>query len=426
MIDELPERSAAMVQLVEELTVMWKDPAQRLEQISTTDAALMEEMQMTAADGEDDNASVADAASEYSAATQQSMMSTRSDRSDSSRQSGTSTVSILSQLSTASSSRGGGGGAGKEQSGAFSIEGIEHSLLSRGNVDHYESSAVKGSGYSKGKRNRGKHACAGAGAGASGGATEEGEGDGSVINTNVSTSEGQKSKKVYKRDSTPRRQRRIERSKTKAGSRDVWGLRRENAVCEELLGYALVDSITRSASEMSDVLSLLSSSPRHQALVMQLQQAVEAHLQVLQSNPPPVAPHYPLEWLKKRAMGSVRYYQDIEAMILATPMKLHLAASGGDADEGAAGTAASATATATAAVTMASLLRIDASAVRTAKAAAQLYQQHAAAAVPTWWALAARGLREWYAHGSRLTLQLPVEHKAASVLGDPAASLEHK
>lgn len=34
-------------------------------------------------------------------------------------------------------------------------------------------------------------------------------------------------KKQYKRDQTERRQKRIERSKAKGASKDVWGLRRE-------------------------------------------------------------------------------------------------------------------------------------------------------------------------------------------------------
>jgi hypothetical protein len=39
--------------------------------------------------------------------------------------------------------------------------------------------------------------------------------------------DGKRSKKQYRRDQTERRQKRIERSKAKGASKDVWGLRRE-------------------------------------------------------------------------------------------------------------------------------------------------------------------------------------------------------
>jgi hypothetical protein len=39
--------------------------------------------------------------------------------------------------------------------------------------------------------------------------------------------EGKRTKKQYRRDQTERRQKRIERSKAKGASKDVWGLRRE-------------------------------------------------------------------------------------------------------------------------------------------------------------------------------------------------------
>lgn len=41
---------------------------------------------------------------------------------------------------------------------------------------------------------------------------------------------GKRSKKQYRRDQTERRQKRIERSKAKGASKDVWGLRREGAI----------------------------------------------------------------------------------------------------------------------------------------------------------------------------------------------------
>lgn len=43
--------------------------------------------------------------------------------------------------------------------------------------------------------------------------------------------DGKRSKKQYRRDQTERRQKRIERSKAKGASKDVWGLRREGTAC---------------------------------------------------------------------------------------------------------------------------------------------------------------------------------------------------
>lgn len=46
-----------------------------------------------------------------------------------------------------------------------------------------------------------------------------------------SAAKDKRSKKQYRRDQTERRQKRIERSKAKGASKDVWGLRREGTYC---------------------------------------------------------------------------------------------------------------------------------------------------------------------------------------------------
>ncbi len=54
---------------------------------------------------------------------------------------------------------------------------------------------------------------------------------------NPLTAKDKRSKKQYRRDQTERRQKRIERSKAKGASKDVWGLRREGACVLVCLCY---------------------------------------------------------------------------------------------------------------------------------------------------------------------------------------------
>eukprot|EP01034_Spumella_vulgaris_P024576 gene24576-30941_t len=262
LLKTLPKKSATLAALVTELSVIWKDPADRLQKVSTTDTALLDELNGV---GNKDEAQTSDTASEYSAVTQQSMLSYRSDTR--SIRSGTSTLSILSEMSQQSAQSA--AAQSTTPSTSFSIEGLDHSLLSRGKAtkDPYHVNAGK------------KHA------------------------------------RSYKRDQTERGQKRIEKSKTRGAGRDVWGLRREIAICDELLTFAFVGQVANSVRDLCELLLVLGSS-EELSLAAELQTAMNLYVKQLSASPPPIGPMYPAEWLEKRLMKSIMRYQDAEAMLL--------------------------------------------------------------------------------------------------------------
>ena len=487
LLRELPRRQQQLLSLIEELQKLWADPEERIRQVSSTDAALMEELQGAAGDGfgEGETPGEGDTASEYSAmtqGTQQSILSIRSDRSDSSRRSGTSTVSVLSALSnlTQQTDKSDASAAARSSSSSsFSIKGLDHALLSRGEAAPVDSS----------KQHR-------------------------------------REQRIYKRDQSERRQKRIQRSKTKGASRDVWGLRREAALCLELLAYAHVHTVAHATQALIEALLLLptsmllngggggrggeggglrgvsnsdrdvdvdavpggmfagdgtddivgdagsqntvdttsaaaagpggiggsgsgcgSSSNRGVvgdgaedgwALAGRLQAAVSAYVLFVQTHPPPVAPAYPAEWLRKRAMGSVLHYQDPRATLARLVGDIQLESSGkGNNGRGSGGNVQTASSAAAHVDQQSGVVagsegaglvgavgcggdavvggfiagsvaaRVAGSAGATAAlvartAEAMLQQQHT---VSTWWSTAASGIREWSAIIQKISLR---------------------
>lgn len=222
-----------------------------MDNIASTEADLQAELQEKDDDAKDD---VNDNSSEFSAATKYSTSSLLS--STSSIRSGTSTVSILSDISDKTSASN-----QSVSSTAFSIEGLEHGLLSRGSANSYSGENRNANG------------------------------------------------KVYKRDRTPRRQKRIERSKTKGYSKDVWGLRREKELCQELYKYAQLKSYSKAVNELCALLVSANTAEDH-ALATTLTSNMQQLVKLVQNNTAPIAPAYPKEWLTKRAMTIVTYYQD--------------------------------------------------------------------------------------------------------------------
>jgi len=260
LLEVLPERGHAVQLLAAEVAALWEQPEQRLASIAASDATLLEEMQGAAGrghegDGEQQQAQD-DTASEFSAVTQQSLFSQMSGSTSASRSSsassssvhsylstGTSVVSVLSQRSTTTAGRGGGGGgmSGDSEDGSssssFAIEGLDHALLSRGTAEAADAGA-------SGRFQSRKTATAAGVAAAAAGTTYN--------------HKGQRSKKSYKRDQSERRQKRIERSKAKGASRDVWGVRREGEVCSQLLVCALqLPHLAKQCRDVCDVLLLL-------------------------------------------------------------------------------------------------------------------------------------------------------------------------
>jgi hypothetical protein len=257
MIKALPGRSDRQVVLVTELVALWKDTANRLKQVASSEPTLVAELNggHLNPDGtvwkdkdEDDNKSEFSIASRQSGASGASYVSSASRSSV--RSSASSSVSILSNLSVGTS-----GGRTTASDSAFSIDGLDHSLLSRGTIK-------------------------------------------------PGTEVGGKREPERK---TKRRQRKQNKGE---GGRDIWGIRREAAVCNELWGLAQVSSVAKSAKDLCDVLVLLGSHSDI-ALAGSLQAAIDLYVKEVQANPPPVAPMYPPQWMAIRLMETVSKYQEI-------------------------------------------------------------------------------------------------------------------
>eukprot|EP01036_Dinobryon_divergens_P032397 gene32397-41971_t len=229
----------------EKLREVWKEPAVRLQQVTAADS----DLQTLLAPSEEKDWS--DTASEYSA------VSFRSERSERSVGSGLSSVSVLSTASRSSTSS-----TYSSKSSVFSIEGLDHTLLSRG---------VAGTGQ-VGKDKRGK-----------------------------------------KEKDNPRRQKRKEKSRIKtAGSgRDVCGLRSEGDYCNILFAAAVAgDQAAAEAAELLPLLQLGYGGLPDKMDAVALQRAVGEYLDLLKSlGDVGPAPAYPPSWLEKKALDAIKYFQ---------------------------------------------------------------------------------------------------------------------
>lgn len=121
LVAVLAERSQQALQACEVLNELWRDPDSRLQLVAAADSGLA--AHLAGQDGEREQKEAIDTASEYSMAS--SVQSVRSQRSQASS---LSVVSVLSTSSRTSSAMS------LQSSSAFSIKGLEHSLLSRGDA----------------------------------------------------------------------------------------------------------------------------------------------------------------------------------------------------------------------------------------------------------------------------------------------------
>ena len=242
IIKQLKYMQERSIEIVGKLSSLWANPKERLEKVASTEPTLVVELRSMQGQHDYD-----DTKSEYSLQSNQTGASNVSFRSHLSNKSGTSSVSILSNLSVNSTT------SKHSTTSSFTIEGLEHGLLSRGNI-------------------------------------------GNVVKTKAK--QQKISKKAEKR-----------RGRGENG-RDVWGLQNESSMCEELWNYAQIRSLVESVIQVSDVLLLLASSSQDFELISQLQAAVDSYTNILMENAPPIAPDYPPDWLETRLMTHVKYFQD--------------------------------------------------------------------------------------------------------------------
>lgn len=268
-VDYIDEVQRLYQRHTQHLTDLWKAPSERLDAMAAVDTTLSAALKAEAGEEEEEAGGIAslarglvdDSLSEYSAATAYSQASVRSAVSAMS----SSTVSILSAVSDSKRSIA----EEKAASTSFAIEGLDHSLLSRGKLSSYEENAQA---YGK---------------------------------------------KVHKRDQSERRKKRIERSKTKGYMKDVFGVKQELEACEELWKIATnLPALTSLLTELCTVLlSTQTWKDRRQA--QRLQEKMEGFVKAMQNVAPPYAPAYPLAWLQQRQMVRLRSFQQPEALLTA-------------------------------------------------------------------------------------------------------------
>lgn len=267
-----------------------------------------------------DSASVIqDNASDFSAASKYSLLSLRSARSAQSGVSVQSSQSHASQYSMASTTSTSNTSTANQN---FSIQGLEHTLLSRGIVDPNAPPPNTGANkpfhgekkkpMSKGERRRKK-------------AAEEVEelrrereralldGDGGNA-SNTAGGTGEES------DYTRRKNRRQERQRYRAQekNKDEVGLKPESDHCDCLWQAAVtVPLLSQMVQELCHLFSINHSNDVHDHLLaIRLQSSMSAYVQALQAalQIVPPAPEYPLPWLQQRNMPSVQFFQDVRLL----------------------------------------------------------------------------------------------------------------
>lgn len=277
-----------------------------------------EAVQNNAQNQGDTQSVIQDNASDFSAASKYSLLSLRSARSSVSVQSNLSRSSQYSLSSVAASEASTTNTTG----GNFSIQGLEHTLLSRGSVDPNAPPPNTGANkpskrlqpMTKNERRRKR-------------AAEEVEElrrereqallDPSSTAADASGSSGSAQEE---NDYTRRRARRHERSRYRAQekNKDEAGLKRENDQVDCL--WQAVASLAFVIQTMYDICHLLSLNHGQQVtdhvLSVRLQGTVDQYVITLQKTleQVPPAPEYPLPWLQQRSMPHIQFFQDVRIL----------------------------------------------------------------------------------------------------------------
>lgn len=280
MLQQQKNRLPVLFTLLKEL---WTDPEKRIEAAAANDVSLQRALkaEMIEEDYQQQKEMLAsDTASEFSSATRHSLFSL---------QSGGSALSVLSARSSTSTTVGASSVAGS--SSAFSIEGIDHALLSRGRA--MDPSQVPLSTGSNNKKNR-----------------------------------GEKKQAMLDRQQI-RKQRSEERQRqTEPREKDPLGLKKEAAACDEL--YSIVASLPTVTATVQELCTALAMAEDRT-----LQRQVKVALQALREQLFSVqlvgegdgaakatlaqnllrAPLYPMAWLQHKDMLSVVPFQDTQQLV---------------------------------------------------------------------------------------------------------------
>ena len=275
------------VQMLEEL---WNEPEKRLAAARESDAEIARELDWLEGGGDADEydpskvdgegADTDDTKSEFSMASMRSDLSFVSGlstvlseisglsaASSSSRASraGSATVSVLSEMKLDKKSSVGGANNSDGQGSSFSINGLEHSLLSRGSGKYDASLGGRAAWEDNGEEQLSK-----------------------------------------------RQLRRKHRALTKPHSslfKDTLGFAKESKACQELYRLAHVYRIASKCIEVCRVLLLVGGAHATE-LAARVQRAMDSYTETLRSHPPPVAPLYPRKWLASKDMTILRKFQE--------------------------------------------------------------------------------------------------------------------
>jgi hypothetical protein len=262
-LHSLRRRERRHTELVDYLRKVWATPVDRVRAVAESDPALASIIakeklpagSRNVADAAAARASAADHVGGVSLAddtrSEFSRATMRSYVSDASIRSGMSTVSVLSNLSHLSNAS-----SAVSDSSSFSIRGIEHAVLSRGGLSD--------SGKSMNQKQKKRH---------------------------------EKHQKGNKGGAH--------------GGMDIHNLKGENSAATELCQYCDLSVVANAVADIRDALLLLGgASSADVASAMTLEKQMNEYCNFVANNPPPSAPLYPVDWLRRKSMNFLRCFQE--------------------------------------------------------------------------------------------------------------------
>ena len=200
LIKYFKKRSNEHLALISELNVTWLDPANRLSLVASTEPALFAALNGEEFNQTDETKSEFTSGSSFSQSTYVSNMSIYSDSSQNSMMSASSSVSVMSINSNRSN-------YSISSNSNFSIEGLDHSLLSRGLANPTRKMDTEKSSQKKKKKGK---------------SLREKRGEG------------------------------------RSESKDVWGLRKEYLACESLMRFSNIESLVATVDDLCNSLLFIS------------------------------------------------------------------------------------------------------------------------------------------------------------------------
>lgn len=252
----VPIRAQRVVILVTALNALWSAP-DRLQKVAEAEPTLQSELLKLKCN--DDDEVLDDDKSDISMAsgrTADSFISRASGMTVAST--GSSTVSLLSTMSAASVASA--ASVSKQSTSSFSIEGLEHSLLSRGSVQPWDLD-----------------------------------------------------KNGKPRKETDRQQKRSQKKRIRGDPKDLLGVRLEGEQAAELWGCGQTRALAKAVGDLSSVLLLLGGSGdsgrTDLELACNLQAAMDTYCDTFTEHIPTQAPAYPAAWLQGRQMTAVCRFQ---------------------------------------------------------------------------------------------------------------------